>query len=670
MFGLIRLKSSDKIQRIYIISSLNKYSKRYLAHSSSNIHRLSKKTSKKSKSITMSESNPNTSPDNSNSNPSDSNNTLNANPTDEITENDLQNAPKLFSTSRPKDALDGMGKGLGNVLKGTLGGAAMILSAPVAGAYTGGQKDGALGAMKGFGIGLGMGILGGTAMIIGGVATGTYQIGRGIVNTPEAVASRSKGMEWDDLKKTWILYSLPDDVASILNKSEEEFMAENSIGGTGKSNPADPNSSSEKPRVESKVVHDLEFYEILGVPSNATASEIKKAYYIKAKQSHPDRHPNDPDAHSKFQKIGEAYQVLSDEKLRASYDLRGKEGVEDAPKMDSSALFSIIFGSEKFEPLIGELKVASYMQQAMAQANGQVTEEPPLLTKFRQRKREVQCAVNLVAKLQPYVDSNGNIELYQSLLLEEVKELSSSPVASSLLSTIGLAYVEYAKQESSTLDSMNVGFQQASRGFMTRWNIASSGISAAMKARELQKVQERMVASASANAASEEEQGKRLESVMRGQVAGSADEQDFAKKVEEISGQMFSMMWSVTEIDIRNTLAKVCHKAIHDHSVDESTRLLRLQALRILGEVFCKSGVSKEEGLKDLMSRLGLRGAGAAAGAGATTTPNENNVSAQDSTGAGEGNAVPDSSTSSAKKASSSSPPSPTKAAEYNDYID
>ena len=40
------------------------------------------------------------------------------------------------------------------------------------------------------------------------------------------------------------------------------------------------------------------------------------------------RHPDDPVAHSKFQKIGEAYQVLSDESLRASYDAGGVEGVE------------------------------------------------------------------------------------------------------------------------------------------------------------------------------------------------------------------------------------------------------------------------------------------------------------------------------------------------------
>jgi DnaJ-class molecular chaperone len=67
------------------------------------------------------------------------------------------------------------------------------------------------------------------------------------------------------------------------------------------------------------LVTDLEYYNLLGVPPNASQSEIKKKYYLKAKECHPDKHPNDPEAAAKFQKIGEAYQVLSDEKLRARY---------------------------------------------------------------------------------------------------------------------------------------------------------------------------------------------------------------------------------------------------------------------------------------------------------------------------------------------------------------
>ena len=47
-------------------------------------------------------------------------------------------------------------------------------------------------------------------------------------------------------------------------------------------------------------------------------------------------------------------QVLSDDVLRSNYDHGGRDGVEGAPKMDSSALFAMIFGSEKFEPLVGK----------------------------------------------------------------------------------------------------------------------------------------------------------------------------------------------------------------------------------------------------------------------------------------------------------------------------
>ena len=138
--------------------------------------------------------------------------------------------------------------------------------------------------------------------------------------------------------------------------------------------------------------------------------------------------------------MSQAYQVLSDDKLRASYDSGGKSGVEDMPKMDSSALYAMIFGSEKFEPLIGELKLASQMSGMQDEFGGGGLEDPELW-RFRQRKRIVQCAVNLASKLQQFCDSKDSEEFRNSVKLE-VAELASSPFGGTLVATIGTVYYE------------------------------------------------------------------------------------------------------------------------------------------------------------------------------------------------------------------------------------
>jgi molecular chaperone DnaJ len=70
-----------------------------------------------------------------------------------------------------------------------------------------------------------------------------------------------------------------------------------------------------------------DLYEVLGVDRQASASDLKKAYYHLAKQYHPDHNPNDREAEDKFKEASNAYQILSDEDQRARYDRFGFDGI-------------------------------------------------------------------------------------------------------------------------------------------------------------------------------------------------------------------------------------------------------------------------------------------------------------------------------------------------------
>ena len=70
-----------------------------------------------------------------------------------------------------------------------------------------------------------------------------------------------------------------------------------------------------------------DYYEVLGLDKSASDGDIKKAYRKLAKQYHPDRNKDNPEAEEKIKEASEAYAVLSDSDKKSRYDQFGHQGI-------------------------------------------------------------------------------------------------------------------------------------------------------------------------------------------------------------------------------------------------------------------------------------------------------------------------------------------------------
>ena len=97
-----------------------------------------------------------------------------------------------------------------------------------------------------------------------------------------------------------------------------------------------------------------DYYSILGVPRDASADQIKKAYRKMAMKVHPDV-ATDPDAEEKFKQVNEAYEVLKDDQKRAAYDRFGHAAFER-----SAGLPTLL------NPRLGYDRVAQLVKEGLA----------------------------------------------------------------------------------------------------------------------------------------------------------------------------------------------------------------------------------------------------------------------------------------------------------------
>ncbi|KAJ8455241.1 hypothetical protein ONZ45_g19001 [Pleurotus djamor] len=363
-------------------------------------------------------------------------------------------------------------------------------------------------------------------------------------------------------------------------------------------------SSSAQPRKGGRKIGTQErpletgYYDILGVPVDATTEDVKKAYRRLAIKHHPDKNPDDPHAEERFKEIAIAYQTLSDPDLRKKYNEFGpKESAPEGGYVDPEEVFGAIFGGERFLPIIGQISLARDMKAALQEADeaeGEssnrlkdakgreiLSEEEKAKKEEKERQKAAEKAAARAERVQKLVDNLSRklgiftesatsptdrdvTKSWKTICELEAEDLKRESYGVDLLHAVGFVYVSKAKHHLATNQTL-FGVGGWLHNVQGKYHVFSETVSTLRSAIELKAV---------------------FDQIQAAEKAGNLSPEEKRKLEEQAAEKGLQALFKGTKLEIESVLRETCDLVLGDPNITRDKAQMRAVALQILGEAY------------------------------------------------------------------------------------
>lgn len=288
--------------------------------------------------------------------------------------------------------------------------------------------------------------------------------------------------------------------------------------------------------------------------------------------------------------------------------------------IDPYVFFAVMFGSDAVQPYIGELWIASKaetflkdskMAQELAtsmQQEGSNSDDAEKQLKreervrqlleedeFSQRKRQVNCALNVRKRIKPYVDSEDPDESEFVVAVQaEAAEICQSAFGHVFCTAIGKSleleateYLGFSQNFFGNWDAHSASFQKQATNISNNVKVLNAGISAVRAGTQAMKHVETV----------QKQQMEQSGATTQGKPPSPLDAEhakQTMEKLEDTLPAVLELAWAINVRDITRTLKLVCHKLFNDAAVEQEVRWKRAEAVRILGREFHAIGKASE----------------------------------------------------------------------------